>query len=99
MTVKCIAIFLASSGLRKSEVLYLKKSEINTELRCIIPNCHSGETKQTGISFYNEEAEKILQEYLKKIEISKNKLDRLFVIGHEDSWEFGKEPEKNLKFT
>ncbi len=83
LTVRCIAILLASSGLRKSEVLYLKKSEINRELRCIIANCHSGETKQTGISFYNMEADKILQEYLKKVKVSKNKQDRLFVIGHE----------------
>ena len=82
MTVRCIAILLASSGLRKSEVLHLKKSEINRELRCIIANCHFGETKQTGISFYNEEAEKILQEYLKTVKVSKNKQDRLFVIGH-----------------
>jgi integrase len=83
LTVKCIAILLASSGLRKSEVWNLRKNEVNRKLRCIIPNCHSGETKQYGISFYDEEAEKVLQEYLKKSKVPKNKDDRLFIIGHE----------------
>lgn len=68
LTVKCMAILLASSGLRKSEVWNLRKREINRNLRCIIPSCHSGETKQSGISFYNEEAEMVLEEYLKKQE-------------------------------
>ena len=45
LTVKCMAILLATSGLRKSEVWNLRKSEVNRELRCLIPNCHSGETK------------------------------------------------------
>jgi integrase len=78
--VKCAAIFLASSGLRKNEVLELRKCDLNRELRCIIPNCHSGETKHSGISFYNEEAETCLEEleHLKRSET-----DKLFVIGHE----------------
>ena len=80
LTVKCIAILLATSGLRKSEVWNLRKKEINRELRCIIPNCHSGETKQSGISFYNDEAETILEGYLKQK--STHKEDRLFIIGH-----------------
>ena len=83
LTVKCIAILLASSGLRKSEVWNLRKSEVNRELRCIIPHCHSGETKQSGISFYNEEAETVLQEYLKKEKVLKNNNDKMFIIGHE----------------
>lgn len=81
LTVKCMAILLATSGLRKSEVWNLKRSEINRNLRCIIPNCHSGETKQSGISFYNEEAESVLEEYSKQ-QLMKSKGDRLFVIGH-----------------
>jgi integrase len=80
LTVKCMAILLANSGLRKSEVWNLRKGEVNRELRCIIPNSHYGETKQSGISFYNEEAESILEEYLKQKFTSKE--DRLFIIGH-----------------
>jgi integrase len=63
LTVKTIAILLATSGLRKGEVLGLKKEDINRVLRCIIPNCHSGETKHSGISFYNSEAEHFLVKY------------------------------------
>jgi len=81
LTVKCMAILLATSGLRKNEVWNLRKSEINRKLRCIIPNCHSGETKQSGISFYNDEAGTVLEEYFKQ-KHPENKDNRLFVIGH-----------------
>jgi integrase len=81
LTVKCMAILLATSGMRKSEVWNLRKSEINRKLRCIIPNCHSGETKQSGISFYNEETASVLEEYLEQQSI-RNMDNRLFVIGH-----------------
>jgi integrase len=80
LTVKCITILLASSGLRKSEVWSLRKGDINRELGCIIPNCHSGETKQSGISFYNDEAETILEKYLKQKFTHKE--DKVFIIGH-----------------
>jgi integrase len=76
-----MAILLATSGLRKSEIWSLRKGEINCEHRCIIPNCHSGETNQFGISFYNDEAETVLEEYLEQ-KSKKNKDDRLFVVGH-----------------
>jgi integrase len=82
LTVRCIAVLLATSGLRKSEVWNLRKSDIDRGLRAIIPNCHSGETKRSGISFYNEEAEKVLEEYLAK-EKGLQSSERLFVIGHE----------------
>ncbi len=61
--VKCVALFLATSGLRKGEVLSLGETDINRGLRCIIPNCHSGKTKHSGISFYNSEAEACLSEF------------------------------------
>jgi integrase len=82
LTVKCIALLLATSGLRKSEVWNLRKTDINRGLRAIIQNCHSGETKHSGISFFNEEAKKVLEAYLKKEKALENS-ERLFVIGHE----------------
>ena len=82
LAVKCIALLLATSGLRKSEVWNLRKNDIDREIRAIIPNCHSGETKHSGISFYNLEAEKVLEEYLAKEKCLQNG-ERLFVIGHE----------------
>jgi len=78
LRVKCIALLLASSGLRKGEVLSLNKEDVNRENRCIIPKCHNGETKHSGISFYNDEAEACLIEYEKN---SQTKKDKLFAIG------------------
>ena len=80
ITVKCAALLLATSGLRKNEVLGLRKGDIDKKLRCVIPACHSGETKHSGISFYNAEAEECLIEYEKAFNSDK---DKLFVIGHE----------------
>lgn len=79
--VKTVAILLASSGLRKGEVLSLRKGEIDRNLWSIFPNCHSGETKHSGISFYNDEAEAQLIEYEK--EILSSEKEKLFAIGHE----------------
>jgi len=80
--VKCVALFLATSGLRKGEVLSLKKNDIDRSLRCIIPNCHSGKTKHSGISFYNEEAEACLLEFEKSMNPLQRKSDKLFPISH-----------------
>jgi integrase len=80
LAVKTAALLLASSGLRKNEVLSLRKGDIDRELRCIIPNCHNGETKHSGVSFYNAEAETCLIEYEKTCSPEK---ERLFVIGHQ----------------
>jgi integrase len=83
LRVKCIALLLATSGLRKGEVWNLRKSDIDRQLRCIIPNCHSGKTKHSGISFFNEEAEACLRKYEKGLGLKKVEGERLFVIGHE----------------
>jgi integrase len=80
LAVKTAALSLATSGLRKNEVLSLRKGDLDRSLRSIIPYCHSGETKHSGISFYNEEAESCLVEYEKTCEERK---DKLFAIGHE----------------
>jgi integrase len=80
LTVKCAALLLATSGLRKGEVLDLRKDDINRKLRSVIPKCHSGETKHSGISFYNAEAEKCLRKYERTCS---SESDKLFVIGHE----------------
>jgi integrase len=78
--VKCFALFLATSGLRKSEVWNLRKNDIDRELRAIIPNCHSGKTKRSGISFYNEEAEKALLEFEKSMNPWQSKSEKLLPI-------------------
>ena len=92
--VKCVALFLATSGLRKGEVLGLKKGDIDRKLKCIIPNCHSGKTKHSGISFYNEEAESYLVEFEKSKNPWQRKSEKVFPIGHETffyGWKKAKE--------
>lgn len=83
LAVKSIALFLATSGLRKGEVLNLRKKDVDRNLRCIIPNCHFGETKHSGISFYNEEAEYFLKEFEKVKNPWQKRSDKLFPVGHE----------------
>jgi integrase len=82
LTVKTAALFLASSGLRKNEVLSLAWKDIDRNTRAIVPGCHSGETKHSGISFYNSEAEAILVEFERSAS-SLGKDGKLFHIGHE----------------
>ena len=80
LAVKTAALLLATSGLRKNEVLSLRKGDLDRSTRSVIPYCHSGETKHSGISFYGEEAESSLVEYEETCE---GKKDKLFAIGHE----------------
>jgi integrase len=81
--VKCVALFLASSGLRRGEVLSLKESDVNRELRSLIPSCHSGQTKQSGITFYNEEAEIYLKEYEKNQTEKEKESNKLLPVRYE----------------
>ncbi len=81
--VKCVALFLATSGLRRGEVLGLKKKDVDRSLRSIIPGCHSGETKNSGITFYNKEAESCLMEY-EENQTQKEKMgDRFIPVRYE----------------
>jgi integrase/recombinase XerD len=81
--VKCVALFLASSGLRRGEVLSLKESDVNRELRSLIPSCHSGQTKHSGITFYNQEAESYLKEYEQKQTPKEKENDRFLPVRYE----------------
>ena len=92
--VKCVALFLAVSGLRRGEVLGLKKSDVKRNLKCIMPNCHNGETKHSGITFYNEEAECCLLEYEKNQTQKEKESDRLLPVRYERffyAWKRAKE--------
>jgi integrase len=65
-TAKEKALFLlyATTGLRKDEILSLRLEDIDFEKRMITPDNHEGDTKKSWVSFYNDEAEKALKEYL-----------------------------------
>jgi len=56
----------ATTGLRRGEILNLKRKHIDTENRAIIPHKHT-RTKQTGITFYNGEVEPLLRKFLDQL--------------------------------
>jgi len=62
---RALFLFLATSGLRKGEVLSLNREDIDFEKRMIIPNKAGSRTKRVWVSFFNEEAKEALMEYLK----------------------------------
>lgn len=65
-TEKERALFLlyATSGRRRSEVLDLELNQVDIERRVILPN-KASTTKRTWYSFFNEECQEALREYLK----------------------------------
>ena len=75
---KALFLMYASSGLRKHELPSLRYENVDFQKRMLLPNCHLGETKQSFVSFYNEEGEKALTEYL---ETRKDKTGKLFRMG------------------
>jgi integrase len=61
---KALFLLYATTGLRRQEILSLKPEDIDFKKRMITPNNHLGETKKSWCSFYNEEAEQALNQYL-----------------------------------
>jgi len=75
---KALFLFYSTTGLRREEVLKLKIGDIDFEKRLIIPKKDS-RTKKTWITFYNDEAEKALKEYLGSFQ-GLNKEAKLFPV-------------------
>jgi integrase len=84
-TLKEKALFMlyATTGLRRDEVLSLKPENVEFKKRMITPNNHNGETKKSWVSFFNEEAEAVLKEYLAAKKPSKSQ--RLFPMQREEA--------------
>ena len=61
---KVAYLLLATTGLRKSEVLALRPEHVVWEYRAVIPRIDH-RTKRTGITFFNREAEAWLKYYMK----------------------------------
>ena len=61
---KAIFLIYATTGLRRKEVLSLKIGDVDFEKRMIIPEKDSSRTKMNWITFYNDETEKALRQYL-----------------------------------
>jgi len=65
-TLRMKALFLmgATTGLRKGELLSLRVDDIDFSTRTVIPKVHSGRTKHSWVSFYNEECEQVLRQHV-----------------------------------
>jgi len=74
---KAVYLFFAVSGLRRGELLSLKKENIQWETRAIIPE-HFSRTKRSGLTFFNVEAEFWLKQYLSERGIDND--PRLFIV-------------------
>jgi len=62
---KALFLFYTTSGLRKMEVLLLRMDDVDLNKRMVIPNNHKkSQTKHSLLSFYNEEAEIALKNFL-----------------------------------
>jgi len=61
---KAMFMLYATSGLRRNELLSLKRRNVDPELRMIIPEGNGSRTKRTYVTFYNRETAKILKEIL-----------------------------------
>ncbi len=77
---KAIFLIYATTGLRKEEVLNLRIGDIDFERRMIFPKGGS-RTKRVWVTFYNEEAEEALKEYLGSFEgLKSRKEEKLFPV-------------------
>ena len=73
---KAIYLFIATTGLRRSEVWNLTKDDVNFETRCV-KSKHDTRTKRAGATFYNKECETYLKKYLNSRRGDSNKLFRI----------------------
>jgi integrase len=87
-TPKERALFMlyATTGLRRNEILSLRLENVDFSKRMITPNNHFGETKKSWVSFFNDEAEQALKEYLSTKKPSKSQ--RLFPMQRQETVKF-----------
>ena len=85
LRLRAFFLVAASCGLRLGEILSLRiGSDVDFEKRMLTPDNHNGQTKCSWVSFYNEEAEKVLVEYLGSMTSLQKKSGKLFPISSRD---------------
>jgi integrase len=96
---KALFMLYATTGLRRDEILSLKPEDIDFSKRMITPDNHNGETKKSWVSFYNDEAEQALKEYVATKKQSRSQ--RLFPMQRDevvDLWKIARE-KTSIKIT
>jgi integrase len=92
--LKAYFMILASSGLRSGEVRNLTLDDVDFNQRMLRPSCHSGATKHSWVSFYNQEAEEILKKFREKLSKRQKMSKKLLPISSRDlkrEWKIAKE--------
>jgi integrase/recombinase XerD len=99
-TPRARALFLmyASTGLRKMELLSLRRDDIDWEKRMVIPNNHNGATKRSWVTFFNDEAKLALKEYLATRKDDNTKLFRVSPHTFIDVWRYAGQ-DSGIKIT
>jgi integrase len=72
---KAMFLMYATTGLRRNEVLRLKLDNVYLDKRMITPHVTNSSTKHTWITFYNDEAEELLN-----IHLSNHVDERIFPV-------------------
>jgi integrase len=61
---KALFLFFASTGLRRGEVLSLQLKDLDFSRHMVVPSQDSSTTKHRWASFWNEETDEVLRQYL-----------------------------------
>jgi integrase len=85
---KALFMLYVTTGLRRDEILSLRPEDIDFDKRMITTDNHKGETKKSWVSFYNDEAEQALKEYLATKKPSRS--ERLFPMQRDEVVELWK---------
>jgi integrase len=99
--MKAYFLLVASSGLRKGEVLGLTVDDVDCEKRMLKPCNHKGATKHSWVSFFNVEAETVLRQFRENTMKRQRKSCKLIPISNRDfkaEWKFAQE-NTGLKLT
>lgn len=91
---KALFLLYATTGPRRDEILSLKPEDIDFDKRMITPRNHEDETKKSWVSFYNEEAEIVLKEYLATEKHSRSQ--RLFPMQRDEVVELWKSTREKI---
>jgi len=82
--MKAYFLLVASSGLRKGEVLSLTVNDVDFKLRMFTPHSHKGTSKHSWVSFFNAEAEEMLKEFRAHLTVKQRKSYKLIPISNRD---------------
>jgi integrase len=74
--LRAIFMLYKDSGLRRTELLQLRKDDLDFSIR-LVKSKHHNRTKNAGITFYTEETEQFLNKYLKTRNDNKPRLIRV----------------------